>query len=276
MRIRKKEWISRIKNRLKEKKNFKIQVFLVIMLTGYTIFFTSSIWFPQGREFIEATPYYTAKTYEDYRLYLTQWVLEEESHTMQVIVEYTDSGLTNQELAFKAVDKTYGTLQLEVMLQEADYAVLRIYDVPEKWTEIALRVGIKGGTSNTNFYTNADSIVCVEKLTEESETDYKLARLSEQLTYDQKQIDQKNKKIKKLEEENQSMQERIQILNEKEYLSEKEAKVALETVARAEQSVKSNQEKIKDFYEEIAELEERSEIIRQKMEQIKTGEGEAS
>lgn len=261
--------IKNFAEQLKRKKNWKIQTFLLVVIFGYLMFFTSKAWFPAGDDYVEATAYYTSVIYADYEIYLTQWVYSEEDASMQIIIEKENRGIVDRKFNYTAVEKTKGNLEVVPMLDESGYVVLRINHLPTKWREISLRIKTEEEENPVKFYTNISDVKRVESIPEQTQTAYQTDRLTAQIEYDQVQINEKSARIDNLKEEIKEMTARITELKEDTYLSEKEAEKALDTINRAKTAIKTNQDNIEDLESEIKELEQRTENIQKQIRELK-------
>ena len=253
---------------IKRDKNLGNKILLAIMIGGYSLFLTSRFWMPDMRELIEATPYYETLVMEKHELYLTRWEFSEQDQTMEIILEVKSKELVDEGLNYEAVERTKGKLDINPVLETADYMIFRIDEVPEHWQEISLRLTEKQGSGDIlRLYTNTDAVERVDSLPEKTEAEYETDRLLAQIDYDAYQISEKEKKIEGLEQENQDLQERISELETAKYPSEEEAEEAENTVMKAQAQITANDSDIEELGEEIAELQKRTEEIQKQIGQ---------
>ncbi len=250
------------------KKSIPMTGFLVFILTGYLLFFTSRLWIPDNGKLQKATPYYQKEIYETYDMYLTQWKYDDAADRMQVIVELENKEVLDGKLEFGAVERKKGELNIKVMYQDAEFAVLQIYEIPKDWKEISLRAGQKDAGSPAKFYTNADEVERERIAENETEADCIRERLQAQVAYDDIRISEKEKKIKGYQGENRKLAEKIEALKKETYPSEEESEKAGDTILKAENQIASNENQIAVLKEEIGALENRTENIKKQMEEL--------
>lgn len=255
-----------------DRKSIPLVLFLFVMAAGYTLFFTSRLWFPDYGDLIEPTPLYERVIYQNYKIYLTGWEYADNDAAMQVILEFENKDLLEQNFQYQAVERTSGELEVIPVLETSDYVILRIRDIPKTWKEISLRVGSNQTEEQMKFYTNIKAVRKVENLPARTETGYQIERLKAQLGYDDMQIKRKNQERMELEEENEELEQRIQELEGASYLSDEEARQAAEIRSRASSQIQVNSDDINDIEEDVLALEKRSENIKIQIQELKNQE----
>lgn len=263
--IKKKKEVLR--ERIRNNRNFAMQRFLVILITGYALFLTSGVWFPDIRNLKDATPYYQKVQYEDYAFYLTQFVYSEKDDAIQVIIEIENNDVKEEKLVYSAKERTSGSLDVKCVQEDPNYAVLRISGVG-RWKEISLRVQETGKDTQVKFYANINAVERVASLPELTSTQYLVERLQGQIAFDNEQIRQKEEQIKALQGENQKIDERIAALEGDTYPTETEAQNAKELIVRAQSQKNSNEATIRDREEEIMQLQERTDNIKGQIHEL--------
>lgn len=254
---------------VKNNPNFGIQCFLFVMLTGYTLFFTSKVWLSQNENLIAATPYYQKVNLGEYAFYLTQFVYSEKNDAIQIILEIENKDVMEKELVYTAVERTSGNLKVRTVQEGSNYAVLRIIDIDKSWKEISFRVQEAGADSQAKFYTNINAVNRVAFLPEQSEEEYLLERLNGQIAFDAAQIKEKERQIQVMQEHIRSIEERIKALEEDIYPTEVEAQKAGELIVKAQIQKKSIEDTIQDYMEEIRQLQERTNNIKGQIKELK-------
>lgn len=249
------------------KKSRKFAGFLTVIVVGYFIFFTSKIWLPDSGTLKNATPYYQKLVYETYDIYLTQWKYDEKTDRMQVIIELENKEVLDQKLEFEAVERNSGTLKIKVLYQDSEFVLLHIEEIPKIWKEISFRVGEENKAAK--FYTNINEIEHGKVQTKITEKDCKRERLQAQITYDDVQIAEKEKKIKAYEIENKKLEKRIASLKEAVYPSEEETQKAEDTILKAQNQIAGNQNQIAEIEKEIETIVQRTKNIQQQITELK-------
>ena len=204
---------------------------------------------------------------ETYDIYLTQWRYDEKANRMQVIIELENKEVLDQKLDFEAVERNGGTLKIKVMYQDSEFVLLHIEEVPKAWKEISFRVGKENKA--TRFYTNVNEIERGKVPVKVTENDCKKERLQAQITYDDAQIAEKEKKIKAYEVENEKLEKRITSLKEATYPSEEETQKAEDTILKAQNQIAVNQNQVAEKEKEIETIVQRTKNIQQQITELK-------
>ena len=228
------------------KKSKKLVGFLTVIVAGYFVFFTSKIWIPDSGTLKSATHYYQKLVYETYDIYLTQWRYDEKADRMQVIIE-----LGNKE----------------ILDQDSEFVLLHIEEIPKTWKEISFRVGKESKAAR--FYTNVNEIERGKVPVKVTEKDCKKERLQAQITYDDVQIAEREKKIKSYKAENERLNKRITSLKEAAYPSEEETQKAEDMILKAQNQIAVNQNQIAEIEKEIETIVQRTKNIQQQITELK-------
>lgn len=249
------------------KKSAPLVGFLAVIVVGYFVFFTSKLWLPDSATLKNATPYYQKLVYETYDIYLTQWRYDEKANRMQVIIELENKEVLDQKLDFEAVERNSGTLKIKVMYQDSEFVLLHIEEIPKAWKEISFRVGKESKAAR--FYTNVNEIERGNAPVKVAENDCKKERLQAQITYDDVQIAEKEKKIKAYEVENEKLEKRITSLKGATYPSEEETQKAEDTILKAKNQIVVNQNQVAEIEKEIETIVKRTKNIQQQITELK-------
>lgn len=249
------------------KKSKKLVGFLTVIVAGYFVFFTSKIWIPDSGTLKSATHYYQKLVYETYDIYLTQWRYDEKADRMQVIIELGNKEILDQKLEFEAVERSGGTLKMKVLYQDSEFVLLHIEEIPKTWKEISFRVGKESKAAR--FYTNVNEIERGKVPVKVTEKDCKKERLQAQITYDDVQIAEREKKIKSYKAENERLNKRITSLKEATYPSEEETQKAEDTILKAQNQIAVNQNQVAEIEKEIETIVQRTKNIQQQITELK-------
>lgn len=136
---------------------------------------------------------------------------------------------------FSAMDLKENKLKCDVMIEEEDWIVLRISDIPKRWSDVSLRMEMPDGTGDRlKLYTN---VVDVERVTELKSMDkngYKTQKFNIEISNMQKEVESDNKQIDKLNNEIAEVQKEIERINkEKIYQTDKEKTESDSLIAEA-------------------------------------------
>ena len=269
------ELLQIIRERVNGRKSAGSWILLIVIVGGYLIFLTSRLWMPRSTEYVEPTPLYVSQTFGERGGYISRWEYSEAEQAMQIVLEIESKAIVDQKISFAAVERSAGELDITAAVEQTDYIVFYITEIPEKWTEISLRLWGEDESDMLRLYTNVDSIEYVNGLPGTDRTACEVYRLEGQIRYDTYRISEREGDILALQEENESLQERISELEGMRYPTEEEAQEAGETVSRAESRMESNNTQIRQLQEEIDQLKKRSESIEEQIREVESeGTGE--
>ncbi len=241
---------------------------LILLIAGYLFFLTSKLWLPDMKELISATPYFEKQLFDNYSIYLTKWEYAESQQKMEVIVEVETTDLLNQPLECEAVERTVGALQTEIVLNDREFFVIQISDVPKNWKEISLHLKNAEGDF-LGLYTNVDEIQRVEQIEKKDTVGYQAERIQGQIDYDTYRIEKKRDEITKLTAENRELKSGIEEMRAKKYPTKEEADNVAVLIEKAEEKCISNENALKKKNKEIEELEDRTEELQKQLAKLK-------
>ena len=168
------------------------------------------------------------------------------------------------------MERTGGELEVKAVLDEPDYLILRIENIPENWKEISLRVGnTENEDSMKKFYTNVNRVEETKKLALKDEKGYLMDRLLAQKRQADQELEEIQKKITKLLQENEDLSKKEEEIKAKTYLTQAEQKKGEETLIRAENQILINQETIEHLEEEAVEKENDIDSLKMKIDELK-------
>ena len=157
------------------------------------------------------------------------------------------------------MDLKGNNLKCEVMIEEDDWIVLRISDIPKRWSDVSLRMEMPDGTGDRlKLYTN---VVDVERVTELKSMDkngYMAQKFNIEISNMQKEVKSNNKQIDKLNNEIAEVQKEIERINkEKIYQTDKEKTESDTLIAEANSTITSKQKDIQELMADIDEINKR-------------------
>lgn len=170
--IEKREKMEKTGNRI-------LRGFLIIFFLGYSIFFTSRFWLPTPYEGVQVTPIGKAVTVEDRTLTVDSWKYSKEQREMEIIVEVNKTSLDSVNTYKWSVATATGKLDTKAVHESKDIVVLRVTNVPRRWTELALNMSLKPEDqdnglefSSLKIYTNDKHVDFVKKIKHKSTKGY--------------------------------------------------------------------------------------------------------
>ena len=170
--IEKREKLERTGNRI-------LKGFLIIFFLGYAVFFTSRLWLPTPYEGVAITPIGKSVTVEDRTLTIDSWKYSKEQREMEIIVEVNKTSLDSVNTYKWSVATATGKLDTKAVHESKDIVVLKVTNVPRRWTELALNMSLKQEDMNKGLefsslkvYTNDKHVDFVKKIKHKSTKGY--------------------------------------------------------------------------------------------------------
>lgn len=264
------EKIKALKKRRNRNPNFSSQLYLKVLIVGYVFFLTSKIWMPGGADLIEATAYYSSTICGSETLNLTKWEYSESQDEMLVVLERSSQDVLGSSPQFTAKERTYGEQQIETVIEDPDYLVLKLTKIPKGWKEVSIHVEGSGESSKTEarIYTNKEAVARVKNIPNTLEG-YQIARLEAQVDYDDTQMGTKREKLEKLEAEIKELNQIISQLEGQDYPTEEEAQSSKERIDQARAKISTDEAQIEQTQKEAEELRIRTENLQQQIRDLK-------
>jgi hypothetical protein len=162
-------------------------VLLFIIIAGYMFFLNSKTIFQKNEVTISATNINAELTYQRRTIKLIRWDYASSEHTCEIELDIRNMSFDgNDEYIFRAYSRTNSVekeLPVEIILNDSTIAVVQIRDIPEKFAELCLHVGIKGqeNSSVLKVYATRDSVTRVAELPVRTKQEYQLNRISLQV-----------------------------------------------------------------------------------------------
>ena len=103
---------------IQRQKNFPIWCFLFLLISGYTLFLTSTVWYPENQDYVAPTKYYEQHQVGVYQISVTDWKYSKKDHAMQIIFEKQNREILDEKLYFGAMERTGGELEVKAVLDE--------------------------------------------------------------------------------------------------------------------------------------------------------------
>ena len=164
--IEKREKLERTGNRI-------LKGFLIIFFLGYAVFFTSRLWLPTPYEGVAITPIGKSVTVEDRTLTIDSWKYSKEQREMEI------TSLDSVNTYKWSVATATGKLDTKAVHESKDIVVLKVTNVPRRWTELALNMSLKQEDMNKGLefsslkvYTNDKHVDFVKKIKHKSTKGY--------------------------------------------------------------------------------------------------------
>lgn len=251
------------KNRFKSVYNRYMLFFIFFFIAGYAFFFSTKVWYDDTSELVTATKMNAVKVWNERNVQLLNWEYSDRQRMMEIQLSIVNKSYDGKDTyVFKALEKKKGYLTTEVVMNESGFFVIRIRDVPNKWSQIALFVDFEEETLDyCKFFTNKVDVARVERITDHTYNEYMILRLDSQISMYEEKIASLEKDIEK---QNQLIQNcKVDIENyqaEKEFQTKKEQDETDRLIMEVQRKISSAEAAIDTDKQNIQEYQERIEL----------------
>ena len=263
--------------------NIKSKIYriaLVIIVLGYSFFFTSRFFFREEKSLLYTDLQTEQSLSNEVSLTLQKWIYSAKENSIMVMFTAENESLQEVELNWATFERhtnhfmnietgsIQSELETEIIYPFENIIVVNITSVPENFEEIALSLQLKSenddiSNSIVQFYTNRNYIESVEKIGTYTDIDYRIEYLNIQKT-------DKKVALKELSDENQSLisyniaykksvenmieNQKFETVSEIEETDSK-IKAYQQQIDSNEDVINKNKYKILDLQSEIADIE---------------------
>ena len=165
--------------RKKRNRNIFFSIVLFLFIGGYTVFFTSRFWLRIPVQSGNATKIGTTVDWNDREVKLIRWEYSKQQNEMEVELDITNKRYDGiNRYKFSAVDLNGNPLYVDKIIEEDDWIVLQIKDLPSRWSDISLRMDMPKEREDTTLklYSSLQDVKKVGKIEKRSRTEYKVLR----------------------------------------------------------------------------------------------------
>lgn len=201
-RIRKREAIGKTHNRL-------LYVFIFVMLFGYMLFFTSSLWLPKPYQGVEVVPIGSEVVFGDRTITIDSCRYSSKQRIMEIICHVDNTSLDGIDTYTWQVSAPGKLLDTEVVVDTKEIVVLHVNKVPRRWTELSITASLKDKDrkKDTTFepikvYINDKSAEAVSSIKKHTTKEYL------EISANSK-IESYEKEIRKIEKNEQELKDKI-------------------------------------------------------------------
>lgn len=261
-----KELRLKLKDRLNLKKNKEaIRFFIIIFffVGGYAFFFSSTYWMPASADASYLTKIGATNLWEDREVTINRWQYSKKQRLMEIDLDVSNKSYDGiNKYKFSAMDLKGNILKCEVIIEEDNWIVLRIEDIPKKWSDVSLRMEMPDGTGDRlKLYTNIVDVERVAELKSMDRNGYMAQRFNIEISNMQNDVETDYKQINTLKNEIAEVQKEIErISKEKLYQTEKEQIESDSLIAEANSTITSKQKEIQELMADIDEINKRIEM----------------
>lgn len=243
-----------------EKSNL-IKLFLVSYIFFLGFFLTSKMWYLDSTsDYVPVTKIGTKVTFKDRDFTLKRWDYSEKQSMMEIefqILNHSTDGIKN--LYYEAMDIKKGYLQTETVFEESNLIVVRIKDIPDKWSQISFRIKLsKDDERVLKYYTNKEDVNRVKEIENKSKEEYLKNRTESDKKNFEREIEKQKTMISDYEAQIDNANENIsELMASKKYQTEEEQLSTDEAIHKLENDIVTYQEAIAEADKKIQEYQEK-------------------
>lgn len=258
--------------KFKRSNNFVFYVFIAVFICGYAIFLSSKLWMPGGKDLITPTEIGSENSFNERTVKLIRWDYSVEQNICEVELDISDHKFDGVDTyQYIAYERNNGNLEIKKVIDTPNYVVLHI-SMPKKWKEVSLRMMMPDGSIDSDIlkiYGTINSVTYVDDIEEMSELDYQIRRLTDNIVFYEREIDQ-------MEEEIVEETQKINLMNEnmeqmeakKQFQTEQEANETDDLIRSTESEKTSISENIESLNEDIEEYKQRIKNITEQISDL--------
>lgn len=244
----------------KNKESLRFFIIIFLFVGGYLFFFTSTLWMPASADASYLTQLGTENLWGNRTVTISRWDYQENANKMEVELTINNKSYDgNNEYKFSAVDLRGRIIKTDVKVADEDWIIVQLNEVPDKWSDISLRMEINNGENEIlKLYTNINKVTRVKKIENLDYIGYKKKRFDTEIAQMKKLIEDKRKEQKKLENENAEILKEIERINKyKIYQTDTEKQDSDAKIADAQGTISSNEQNINELNGDIEEITKR-------------------
>ncbi len=258
------------KGEIKNRYNKYMIYIIFFFIVGYGFFFSARFWYEDESEMVKATEMFTIKSWNNRKIELVNWNYSEQQKVMEIqlsIENNSHDGIDTYHIS--ALDRRKGNIKTEVILNENNFWVVRLVNVPEKWSQILLKIAFEDDIYDScKLYTNKYAVTKVDKIEDLTFNQYMTNRLDSLILKYQDMIEELNSSIE--DEEIQIANYNLDIENynaKKEYQTARQKEETEKYIQQLKSSIKGAESRIITHNEDIKEYNERITLLeKQKQE----------
>jgi small-conductance mechanosensitive channel len=202
--------IRQLKKKITENINKEYQIFLTVFFILMTVFVTSKLWLPSDVKVMNSSYGTQKNTSASTSLVLESWQYNKQENYMEISLKFKNADDT-QDIKFKPTAHTNRNksipLNAYVAYSSNDLLMIQIKDIPQKWDVISLWVDEKDALNSSpedeklealkgaNFFCDIREVKINNSLKPQSELNYALKGICNQMSEIKKENSEINKQI---------------------------------------------------------------------------------
>ena len=244
----------------KNKTNKIICIALVACIFIYALFFTSNLYIKDTGKYV-VTPIGEVKTLGSKNISISKWEYSKKQKLMEISIDIKDKEYSDKnKFAFSAVTKPESKLKINKIIEESDFIVLHIENIPKDFTEISFRIKFDAPeeTEVIRFYSNINEIKLADNITAKTKVQYFIDSLTNANLELEKDILKFNEEIIELGNKIVSIKQNNEKLEENKKFQTEEEILATDTAIRNNNTkIDESNGKIEEFKQKIKSNEEK-------------------
>ena len=263
-----------LKDKEKSKARYNKYMYIIIyfFIVGYAFFLSTTYWYEDAKDVVAATKINTIKSWEKREVQLIDWKYSKKQNIMEIQIAVDNKsydGIDTYNIT--ALEKSKGYLDVEKIVEEDGFYVIRITDLPKKWSEISLRIDTPDGADSLcKFYTNKFDVETVDTIKDLTYNEYMIARLDSLISAYNDEIEKLQKDIEEQKELITNCNNDIEKYREEEkFQTDKEIEETERIISDAQNTISSANTQIESDNADIAEYQERISLTEKQKELYK-------
>ena len=195
----------------KNKESIRFFIIIFFFVGGYAFFFSSMYWMPASVDASYLTKVGIENTWNNRHITITRWDYSEEQGVMEVELSVENKSYDGKNTYdFSAVDLRGRKLTIDTQVTDTDWIVLQIKDIPNKWSDISLRMEVAGeDKERLKLYTNINDVNKVKRIKSLNRIGYLQKRFESEICNYKKGVEHKQGEIKILNQEITEVKKRL-------------------------------------------------------------------
>lgn len=255
----------------KNKESIRFFIIIFFFVGGYAFFFSSTYWMPASVDASYLTRLGTENTWNDRQITINRWDYSEEQSLMEVELSVENKSYDGKNTYdFSAVDLRGKRLIIKTQVADPDWIVLQIKEIPDKWSDISLRMEISGDNQERlKLYTNINDVNKVKSIEDLDRTGYLRKRFDSEITNYEKEAGKKKSEIENLNQEIIEIKKEIDRVTEaKMYQTDKQKQESDTLIADAQSTISTKEKQINTLNSEIEEIHQRIKMKEKQKEDL--------
>lgn len=255
------------KERSRARYNRYMYMLISFFIVGYGFFFSTKLWHLDKNDVVQATKIGTVKNWEKREVQLISWKYSNNEKVMEIQLAIKDTSYDGiNDYKITALDRNKGYLDTKVVLNEEDFFVVQITNLPRNWSQISLRINkATEEESPCKFYTNKFNVETVDTLPNLTANEYMIARLDSLINSYNDEIETLQKDIKEQERIIENCNADIQkYKDEEEFQTEQEIQETEKMISDAQSNISSANNQIQSDNTKIQEYQQRIALAQEK------------